>query len=122
METTAHSNNTFPVGSSNAGDGALGRAVLGAHSAVNAAARTADEAILKARPVVDRVAEGSHQAITKAAAVVEPTAAWLKEQGESVKVTQQKLLGDARQHVTANPLTAMMIALSAGLLIGRLMR
>lgn len=122
METTTRSNTTLASVSNHSGDGALGRAVDGAHSAVNTAAKAADETLLKAKPVIDRMAEGSHQAITKAAGVVAPTADWLREQGENAKATQQKLLSDARGHVTANPMKAMMIALTAGLLIGRLMR
>lgn len=122
METTTLSNTTFPAGSNHSGDGALGRAVIGAHGAVNTAAKAADDTLLKAKPVIDRVAESTHQAITKAAGVVAPTAEWFKEKSENVKVTQQKLLSDARDHVTANPLKAMLIALAAGLLVGRLMR
>ena len=122
MESTLHSNLPAPAGGNHAGDGALGRAVIGAHGAVNTAAKAADDTLLKAKPVIDRVAESTHQAITKAAGVVAPTAEWFKEQSENVKVTQQKLLSDARGHVTANPLKAMMIALAAGLLVGRLMR
>ena len=122
MEPTLHSNTLAPAGGNHASDGALGRAVIGAHGAVNTAAKAADDTLIKAKPVIDRVAESTHQAITKAAGVVAPTAEWLKEQSENVKVTQQKLLSDAREHVTANPLKAMMIALAAGLLVGRLMR
>ena len=122
MESTLLSNHPTPAGGNHAGDGALGRAVIGAHGAVNTAARAADDTLLKAKPVIDRFAESTHQAITKAAGVVAPTAEWFKEQSENVKVTQQKLLSDARGHVTANPLKAMMIALAAGLLVGRLMR
>ena len=123
METTARSNTAFPAGSNNAGDGALDRAVVGAHGAVNTAAKLADDAILKAKPVIDRVAESAHQAVTKAAGVAAaPTAEWLSEQSANLKSTQQKLVSDARHHVTANPLKAVAIALTAGLLIGRLLR
>ena len=122
MESTLHSNLPAPSGGNHAGDGALGRAVIGAHGAVNTAAKAADDTLLKAKPVIDRVAESTHQAITKAAGVVAPTAEWLKEQTQNVKVTQQKLLTDARTHVTAHPLKALLIALVMGLLVGRLMR
>lgn len=122
METTARSNTAFPAGSNNSGDGALGKAVVGAHDAVTTAAKLADEVILKAKPVIDRVAESAHQAVTKAAGVAAPTAEWLSEQSAHIKSTQQKVLSDARHHVTANPLKAVAIALTAGLLIGRLLR
>ena len=122
MEPVVHSNPAFPLGNNNAGDGAVGKVVAGAHGAVNAAARVADETVQKAKPVIDRVAEGAHQAVTKAAGVIAPTAEWLSEQKESLKTTQQKLLDDARQHVTASPLKTVLFALAAGMLIGRLLR
>jgi len=122
MEPVLHSNPAFPVGNINAGDGAVGKAVADAHGAVNAAAKVADETLQKAKPVIDRVAEGAHEAVTKVAGVIEPTADWLSAQQESLKLTQQKLLDDARQRVTASPLKTVLIGLAAGMLIGRLLR
>lgn len=125
METTVHpnhSNTLSPTGSSNSSDGTLGRAVAGAHGVVDKAVTAADEAVRKAKPAIDRVAEGAHQAVDKAARVAVPTAKWLSEQGESLRATQHKIVGDARQYVSANPFKSVAAALVAGLLIGRILR
>jgi ElaB/YqjD/DUF883 family membrane-anchored ribosome-binding protein len=125
METTAHADKSytpFPTGNSHSSDGALNRAVAGAHSAVEKAVTVADDAVRMATPAIDRVAEGAHQAVDKAARVAVPTVKWLAEQSENFRATQHKIVGDARKYVSANPLRSVAAALVTGLLIGRILR
>ncbi len=124
QSTTA--NTTFPSGSpdsgSNGGQGSIGKAANRAHAAVDSAASTVDDVMKKAKPVISRVAESAHQAVDKAVGLAEPTAEWLNQKSENLKVTHEKLLSDAREYVSVNPLKAVAIAAVAGLLIGRLLR
>lgn len=129
QSTTA--NTTFPSGSPDSGSnggqgsggqGSIGKAANRAHAALDSAASTVDDAIKKAKPVINRVAESAHQAVDKAVGLAEPTAEWLNQKSENLKVTQEKLLSDAREYVSVNPLKAVVIAAVAGLLIGRLLR
>jgi len=47
-------------------------------------------------------------------------AAWLGDQTENLKATQQKLVDDTCEYVSANPLKSVAIALVAGILISRI--
>lgn len=123
---TTNPNTGFSTTSSSAGsngsEGSLNSASASAHSAVNKAASAAQNASSKIKPVIDRVASSAHQAVDKAVGVVIPTADWLSERGHSLKVSQEKMIADARGYVAVNPLKAVGIALAAGLLLGRIMR
>ncbi len=122
METTVYPDTPFPTGNPNASHDTLSKAVAGAHGAVDRAAVVADEAVRKASPVIGRVAERAHHAVDKAASVAVPTVEWLSEQSDGLKATEQKIVADARQYVSANPLKSVAVALAAGLLIGRILR
>jgi ElaB/YqjD/DUF883 family membrane-anchored ribosome-binding protein len=93
-----------------------------AHKAVDRMAEVADEAALRARSGIDRLAERAHVAVDRAASAAAPTATWLNSRASDLKANQEKLLDDARRTVSANPLTAVGIALAAGYLIARVMR
>ena len=123
---TTNPNTGFSTSGSNAGangsEGSLNSASTSAHSAVDKAASAAQNASSKIKPVIDRVASSAHQAVDKAVGVVIPTADWLRERSLSLKVSQKKMITDAREYVSVNPLKAVGIALAAGLLLGRIMR
>lgn len=70
---------------------------------------------------VDRVAAGAHQAVDKIAAVAGEAANALGERGAQVKDAQERLLGQCRGYVSANPLVSLGIALGAGYLLSRLL-
>ena len=122
MDTTLRTNNTFPSANPIASEGTLSKVVAGAHGAVDKAVTVADEAVRKTRPVIDAVAEGAHYAVDKAAGAAVPTAKWLREHSDSLMATQQKIVADTRQYVSANPLKTVLAALATGLLIGRILR
>lgn len=122
MDITARGNTPSTSGISNSSDGALSKASSSAHAAVNSIAGAADEAARKAKPAIDQVATMAHQAVDKAAGVAMPAADWLAEQGESLNATQKKLVADACNYVSANPLKSVGIAVVAGFLLSRITR
>jgi ElaB/YqjD/DUF883 family membrane-anchored ribosome-binding protein len=92
------------------------------HGAVDKVAGAADDATRKVKPAIDRVAEVAHQAVDKVAGVAAPTAAWLSDQGDSLKATQRTVTADAAQYVSAHPWKSLGFALATGFLISRLIR
>ncbi len=104
------------------GEGALYKAAIGAHRAVDKVAGAADDVARKAVPGVDRVAELAHHAVDKAAAAAAPAADWLDEQARALDATQKKLVGNTREYVAANPLMSLGMALAAGFLLSRIFR
>lgn len=119
-------NNQSATGGSNASEGKIGQTASSAHSAVDSAVGSVnsavDDAANKVKPIIGRVAESAHQAVDKAVSMAEAPAEWLNKKGEDLKVTQEKMVTDARDYVLANPLKAVAIALISGLVIGRIMR
>ena len=122
METTVRSSNPLNSEISNSAAGAVNRASLSAHAAVDSIAGAADEAARKAKPAIDRVAAMAHQAVDRAAGAAAPTADWLTERGQRLNATQEKLVAGASGYVSSNPLKALGIALAAGFLLSRIMR
>ncbi len=110
----------------NGSDVRIGKAAVSAHDAVDSAVSkttaAVDSAIDKVKPMIGRVADSAHQAVDKAASLAEAPAEWITKKGEDLKVTQDKLLTDARAYITTSPIKAVGIALVAGLLVGRFMR
>ncbi len=100
-------------------DGAVNRAAAGAHSVVD---RAADNAAGTVKPAIDRAAQIAHSAVNKAAAVAAPTADWVRQQGDSLLATQQKISSDAANYVGAHPWRSLGFALAAGFVISRFMR
>ena len=103
-------------------DGALGRATMSVHSAVDQTASAADGVARKVIPAIDRAAEFAHHAVDKAAAGAAPAAEWISDQASAINATQKKLVSGTRQNVAANPLMSVGIALAAGYLISRVIR
>ncbi len=122
MEVTTRANTPFPTGHGAAGETTLNRAVTSVHGAVDKVAGAADDAARKVKPAIDRVAEVAHQTVDKIAGVAAPTAAWLSDQGDSLKATQRTVAADAAQYVSAHPWKSLGFALAAGFLIGRFVR
>lgn len=122
MENTTPGTALPNVGSSIHGEGGLTKASSMAHGAIDSISVKADDAASKTKPAIDRVASVAHQAVDKAAGAAAPTADWLNEQGESLKVAQKKLVEDTCSYVSAHPVKAIGIALAAGFFISRLLR
>lgn len=122
MEVTTRANTPFPTGNGAAGETTLNRAAASVHGAVDKAAGAADDATRKVKPAIDRVAEVAHQTVDKVAGVAAPTAAWLSEQGASLKATQRTAAADAAQYVSAHPWKSLGFALAAGFFISRFIR
>ncbi len=98
---------------------AVNKAAAGLHSALDKAAGAADDAVRKATPAIDRVADAAHQTVDQAAKAALPTAAWLSEQGNSLRATQRTVAADAGEYVSAHPWKSIGMALAVGFLIGR---
>ena len=122
MEITAPGNTPAAPGMPGNGEDTLSKASSRAHAAVNAIAGAADKAVGKAKPAIDKVVAMAHQVLDKAADAAAPTNDWLNEKGESINATQKQLVADTRSYVSANPLTAVGIAVVAGFLLSRVIR
>lgn len=104
------------------GEGALHRAAMGVHHAVDKVAGAAEEAARKAIPAIDSAAEYAHKSVDKTVTGVTPAAEWINEQATAINSTQKKLIGNTREYVAANPLMSLGLALAAGFLISRIIR
>ena len=122
MEATTRTNGSFPNGNNAAIEATVNKAVASVHGAVDTVAGAADDAARKVKPAIDHATDIAHQAVTKVAGVAAPAAAWLSEQGDSLKATQRKVAADTVHYVSAHPWKALGIALATGFLISRVMR
>ncbi|MDB5803716.1 MAG: hypothetical protein JWN73_1038 [Betaproteobacteria bacterium] len=96
------------------GEAMIGQAAATAHQAIDSAAGRVPAA-------VDKAAAAAHGAVDSAANTAKPAANWAAEKVEILNKTQEKLVEDARVHVTTNPLKAVAIAAGVGFLLGRLL-
>lgn len=122
MENTAQGFTPSNSGLSHSTDGMLTKASSSAHATVNSIAGAAEDAARKAKPAIDQVAAMAHKAVDKAAGAAAPAADWLAEQGDSLNITQKKLVADTSSYISANPLKALGIAVAAGFLLSRVLR
>ena len=122
METTTRANIPFPTGNGAAGGATLNKSVATAHDAVDKVAGAADDAARKVKPAIDRVAKVAHETVDQVAGAAAPAAAWLNEQGASLKAVQRTIVTDTEQYVSAHPWKSVGFALAAGFLISRFMR
>ena len=120
METITRDNTLSTSGMLPNPQGAVNKASLSAHAAVNSIVEAADEVASKARPAIDQVAAMAHKAVDKAAGAAGPTVDWLNEQGASINATQKQLVANTCGYVAANPLKAIGMAAVAGFVLGRL--
>ncbi len=121
MKTTENTN-TPSTNPPPKGDGALHKASMGAHYAVDSLAGAADEAARRAIPVIDRAAEYAHRTVDRTVAGATPAAEWLDEQATALNATQKKFVSSTRDYVAANPLVSLGMAIAAGFLISRIVR
>ncbi len=130
MEVTTRINPPFP-GNASGSDGALNKATAsmdtalnkastGLHSAVDKMAVAADDTVRNIKPAIDRVANMAHQAVNKVADAAGPTADWVRQQGDSLVATKEKMVADAGQYVSANPWKSVGVSLAAGFILSRL--
>ena len=79
------------------------------------------EAISGLAPVVERVAAGAHDAVDRAAGAASAAAKMVEKKGGALKAVQQRYLDSCRDHVRDNPLAALGVAVTAGVLISLLL-
>ena len=85
-------------------------------------AGAAEGAIQRTRPAIDKVAGMAHRAVDKAAASAAPAAGWIGEKTDKLDQTQKKFVNDTCAYISANPLTAIGLAVLAGVLLSRMTR
>jgi len=95
---------TVPPDGTGSTDAAAERLVQGAHAAV------------------DRVAEKAMPAVARARAGIDEAAGALRERRRQLGDMQAELTADAREQVRAHPLTSLVAAFAAGLVVARLLR
>lgn len=122
MKSSEHTNLPSTPAPHLKSDGALNKATVGMHNAVDKVTGAAEEMARKAAPGLDRAADFAHRAVDNAAAAATPVAEWFNEQAEALNAAQKKLVSSTRDYVSANPLKALGIALAAGFLASRLFR
>lgn len=122
METTTRADIPFPTGNGAAAEPALNKSAAVAHDAVDKVAGAADEAARKVKPAIDRVAKVAHETVDQVAGAAAPAAAWLSEQGASLKAVQRTVVTDTEQYISAHPWKSIGFAVAAGFMIGRFMR
>ena len=121
MQTTGYGTSPSTSGTMNPGN-TLSTASSSAHTAVDSAADAADSTLRKAKPAIDKVAQMAHRAVDKAAASAVPAVDWIDEKTDRLDATQKKLVNDTCAYISANPLTAIGIALLAGVMLSRMTR
>src|SRR5512141_1522443 len=122
MEITTRTDTPFPPGNGSAGGETLNKTVAIVHGAVDKVAGAADDAVRKVKPAIDRAAEVAHETVDQVAGAAAPAAAWLSEQGASLKAARRTMVTDTEQYVAAHPWKSLGFALAAGFLISRFIR
>ncbi len=100
----------------------MNKTVAIVHGAVDKVAGAADDAARKVKPAIDRAAEVAHKTVDQVAGAAAPAAAWLSEQGASLKAARRTMVTDTEQYVAAHPWKSLGFALAAGFLISRFIR
>ncbi len=79
------------------------------------------EAMAGLAPVVERMAAGAHDAVDKAAGAATAAAKMVEKKGGALKAVQQRYIDGCRDRVRDNPLAALGVAVTAGVLISLLL-
>jgi len=79
------------------------------------------ESIPSLAPMVERVAAGVHDAVDKAAGAASAAAKKVDKKGGAMLAVQQRYLEGCRDSVRDNPLAALGVAVTAGVLISLLL-
>lgn len=111
-----------PTATDDAAEAALNKAVSSLHDAVDKMAGTADDAARTVTPAIDRAAQFAHQTVDKAGGAAAPAAAWLDQQGNSLRARRRTMTSDTERFVAAHPWKTIGVALAAGFFIGRVLR
>ena len=113
METTANnmSSSPGPMGKSMAKN--INEASVEAH-------QTIDRVSEAARPAVDSVTTGAHQVVDKVAGAAANATETVIAKSEEWKQAQARITENLRDHVSANPLASVGMAVAAGFLLSRL--
>lgn len=74
------------------------------------------------KPAVERLSSGAHQAVDKIANVAGQAADTLGEKSEQLKLATDKAMEGGRSYVSNHPLASLGIAVTAGIVIGQLIR
>ena len=122
MEKTGYGTSPSTSSMSTSIDNTLSKASSGAHAAVDSMVGAAEGAIQKTRPAIDKVAGMAHLAVDKAAASAAPAAGWIGEKSDQLDASQKKFVNDTCAYIAANPLTAIGLAVFAGVLLSRMTR
>ena len=89
--------------------------------ATNTAHRAIDKASEAARPVVEQVTAGAHQTVDRLAGTATHVAETLDAKSGQLRDAQARFSESCRTHVRDNPMTALGIAVAAGLVLSRLL-
>src|SRR5215218_248841 len=116
MQNTGYGTSPMTPGTTTNPDNTLSKASSSAHSAVDSMAGAAEGALNKTKPAIDKVAQMAHRVVDKAAASATPAAGWIDEKTGQLDATQKKFVNDTCAYISANPLTAMGLALLAGVM------
>lgn len=105
--------------SDDAADVALNKVASSLHDTVD---KVADDVARTVTPAIDRAAELAHQTVDKVAGAAAPAAAWLDEQGDSLRASRRTMTTDTERYVAAHPWKSIGFALAAGFVVARLFR
>ncbi len=89
--------------------------------AAEQASKTIDRVSKMTRPAVERVASSAHSAVDSIANATCQVADTLGRKGQQLIDAETRMIGSTRGYISANPVTALAIAVAAGVLISRLM-
>lgn len=121
MKATTHAGTPAATDRDDA-DVALNNAASSLHHAVDKAAWAADDAARMVAPAIDSAVQFAHQTVDKAAGAAAPAAAWLDQQGNSLRASRRTMTTDTERFVAAHPWKTIGVALAAGFCIGRVLR
>lgn len=89
--------------------------------AAEQAHRAIDRVSKLTRPAVERIATSAHSAVDSIANATCQVADTLGRKGEQLMDAEARMVGSTRGYISANPITALAIALAAGVLLSRMM-
>ena len=114
--------NEFPTQSSTPGmpGSSTGGNGTGQRSAIDSPSATSNEAAAEAQRKLDRAVKATHEAVDRAAGSVEQAAQKLRSRVDQLAEIEREWAESCRIRVREHPLSSIGIALTIGLLIGRL--
>ena len=98
----------------------VNKAAESAHAAVDRASGAADSAIKNAGPALERAAIKAHGAVDAAADAANSGSDWLQQRAGEMQANSKQFIDRTCGLIAERPLTAIAVALVAGVLIGRM--